>query len=367
MLRARAGSNLAAVALLALGLASALACAPQQVAALPAAPPLGAATVLPQPEPDEPTAPESPTPPRVVLAAVGDLMFARDVVDLMQREGPLYPFERVLPLFDGADLQIGNLEGTFTDRGVGRDKKYTFRAPPALVHALGEAGFDAVGLANNHTLDFGAVSLLDTLAATEAAGIATFGAGPTTADAYAPRILQTPLATVALLGFNAIPGSPAAIDGVPGVAWADAAALVAIARARSQPDFVVVMMHWGEEYAGVPSATQRTFARAAIDAGADAVIGAHPHALQPWERYRDGVILYSLGNFVFDLDAGDLATLGEGPFATAVAVLTLEAGRPPEVELRPAYIDVRENRPRPASLEEAARVRIAIRQLLPTE
>jgi gamma-polyglutamate biosynthesis protein CapA len=93
------------------------------------------------------------------------------------------------------------------------------------------------------------------------------------------------------------------------------------------------------------------------------VIGAHPHQLQPWERHRGGVILYSLGNFVFDLDAGDLATLGEGPFATAVAVLTLERGQPPEVEFRPAYIDVAEVRPRPATQAEAARIHAALREL----
>jgi poly-gamma-glutamate synthesis protein (capsule biosynthesis protein) len=172
---------------------------------------------------------------------------------------------------------------------------------------------------------------------------------------------------VALLGFNAIPGSPAANEGSPGVAWTDGAALAAITQARFEADFVVVMVHWGEEYVGAPNVNQRAFARAAIEAGASAVIGAHPHTLQPWERHHDGVILYSLGNFVFDLDAGDLATLGEGPFATVVAVLTLEAGRPPEVELRPAYIDVLENRPRPATAEEAARVRIALRELPPSE
>jgi poly-gamma-glutamate synthesis protein (capsule biosynthesis protein) len=303
----------------------------------------------------------------VVIAAVGDLMFARDVVYLMEQHGVLYPFERALPLFEGAELRIGNLEGTFTNRGVAQQKEYTFRAAPELARGLAESRFDAVTLANNHAVDFGAVSLLDTLAATEAAGVATFGAGPTAAQAYSPRVLGAPSASVALLGFNAIYGSPPAGEGSPGVAWADAAALASISRARSEADFVVVMVHWGVEYSGAPTAEQRAFGRAAIDAGASVVIGAHPHSLQPWERYRDGVILYSLGNFVFDLDGGDLVTLGERPFLTAVARLTLEAGRRPGVEFRPAYIDVLENRPRPATVEEAARVNAALRELTPSE
>ena len=343
-------------------LVAASGCASPAVTAVTPAPAIE--VVTPEPEPP-PLAP--PPPPRVVLAAVGDLMFARDVVDLMQQHGAGYPFARVAPLFEGADLRIGNLEGTFTDRGVAQEKTYTFRAPPALAHGLTEAGFDAVSLANNHTLDFGPASLLDTLAATEAAGVATFGAGPTAGQAYAPRVLRAPGGSVALLGFNSIFGSPPATEGAPGVAWANAAALASIARARPEADFVVVMVHWGEEYTGAPNAEQRAFARAAIEAGADVVIGAHPHQLQPWERHRGGVILYSLGNFVFDLDAADLATLGEGPFATAVAVLTLQGGRPPEVEFRPAYIDVREVRPRPATAEEAARIRVALRELPPSQ
>jgi poly-gamma-glutamate synthesis protein (capsule biosynthesis protein) len=303
----------------------------------------------------------------VVLAAVGDLMFARDVVDLMERHGAGYPFQRALPLFAGTDLQIGNLEGTFTERGEAQEKTYTFRAPPPLARGLAEAGFDAVSLANNHAADFGSVSLLDTLAAVREAGVEVFGAGLDARQAYAARVLRTPSATVALLGFNAIYGSPQATESAPGVAWTNDAALASIARARGEADFVLVMVHWGEEYTGAPTVAQRAFARAAIEAGADAVVGAHPHALQPWERYRDGVILYSLGNFVFDLDAEDLATLGEGPFASAVAVLTFERGLPTDVAFRPARIDVVEVRPRPATAEEAARIAAVLRDLSQSE
>ena len=97
----------------------------------------------------------TPEPITLTIGAVGDLMFARDVVALMQQHGPDYAFERVAPFLAGNDLLIGNLEGTFTERGEPLEKPYTFRAPPALAEALRSAGFDAVSLANNHALDFG--------------------------------------------------------------------------------------------------------------------------------------------------------------------------------------------------------------------
>ena len=102
----------------------------------------------------------------------------------------------------------------------------------------------------------------------------------------------------------------------------------------------------------------------ARQAGADLVIGHHPHVLQPWERVGDALILYSLGNFVFDLDADDLVTLGAGPFLTAVALIHLSPDAAPTLEVRPAFIDPLENRPRPASVQEAAAVRARLSELV---
>ena len=170
--------------------------------------------------------------------------------------------------------------------------------------------------------------------------------------------------TVALLGFNHVAGTRFAEGEKPGAARASPLLALDVEQAAARAEYVVVMLHAGTEYVAVPSGRQREFARSAIEAGADVVIGHHPHVLQPWERYRDGLVLYSLGNFVFDLDADDLETLGSGPFETAVAVLTLSPGAPPALEFRPAHIDVDENRPRPASPEEAARVLAALEELV---
>ena len=139
--------------------------------------------------------------------------------------------------------------------------------------------------------------------------------------------------------------------------------IAAVQAATDEADFVVVALHFGTEYDPVPTEQQRLLARAAADAGATLVVGHHAHTLQPWERRGNALILYGLGNFVFDLDRDDLRVLGEGPFATAVAVVELHEDAPPRVEFRPAYIDPDENRPRPASADEASRIHAALREL----
>ena len=306
----------------------------------------------------------TPEPITLTIAAVGDLMFARDVSTLMQQHGPDYAFARVAPLLAGNDLLIGNLEGTFTERGEPLDKLYTFRAPPALAEALRSAGFDAVSLANNHSLDFGPVGLRDTLDTLDAIGVAHFGAGLDRREAEAPLIVEVDGTFVALLGFSAVDDSEFAEAGRPGVARAEVAAVTsAVAAITPAVDFVVVAFHFGNEYDATPTARQRELAAAAADAGAALVIGHHAHVLQPWERRDNALILYGLGNFVFDLDREDLDELGEGPFATAVAIVELSNVAPPSVRFRPVYIDPDENRPRPASAEERERILKALPEI----
>ncbi len=341
---------------------------PTATAASPVTPSPAPTPATPSPTAPPPTpAPTAatPSPPRTVtIGLVGDLMFARDVAALMEERGAGYPFERVAPLFEGVDLLVGNLEGTFTDRGTPLDKVYTFRAPPALAAGLGGAGFGAVSLANNHALDFGAEGLAGTRAALGAAGVAHFGAGAGEAEASRALVLEAGGLRVALLGFSAVASSVFAGEARPGVARAEAGAVAAaVAEAAADADFVVAYFHFGREYDARPTVRQRDLARAAADAGAALVAGAHAHVLQPIERRGGSLILYGLGNFVFDLDADDLATLGEGPFATAVAVVELREGEAPRAAFRPAYIEPAENRPRPATDAEAARVLEALRPL----
>lgn len=305
----------------------------------------------------------APTGP-ITIAAVGDLMLARDVAELMEARGAVYPFERVLPLFEGADLVVGNLEGTFTTWDGARAKRYTFRTPPALAAGLADAGFDAVSLANNHSCDFGGPGLHETQHSLTDAGIRWFGADITRVGAASAASLVAHGATVTFLGYNAVPdGDTGGID--DGCYTAELSVLDEVRARAASGEIVIFTLHAGIEYDPQPARTQRELAQAAIDAGAKLVIGTHPHVLQGWERYGGGVILYSLGNFVFDLDADDLATLGRGPFETAVALVTIDIDGTVSVEFRPVVIDLDELRPRPATAAEAARIAARVFEIVP--
>jgi hypothetical protein len=318
--------------------------------------PSASTTVAPTPAPT--------APPVVSLAVVGDVMLDREVEGLIAERGEDYPWARVAALFAGADLVLANLEGALTSRGVAADKLYTFRTDPALAGTLQAAGIDLVSLANNHTTDFGDAGLEDTIATLDGLGIGHFGAGADEATARQPNVRNVGGNSLAFLGYADIGGTRFGADGRPGVAFADVEAMSGdISAAAAAHDFVVVTFHTGVEYSDTPSLHQRELAHAAVEAGADLVVGHHPHVLQGWERLGDALILYSLGNFVFDLDEDDLVTLGAGPFLTAVVVVELQPGAPPDLEVRPAFIDPIENRPRLPTAEEAATVRARLSQL----
>ena len=313
-----------------------------------------------------PSPPPSATPPTaptsITIAFTGDVMLDRDVEGAMEANGAGYPFEAARPLFEGADLVVVNLEGTFTDAGNPLAKRYVFATAPELAAGLLEVPIWAVSLSNNHATDYGVAGLRNTLEALDAQGVRHFGAGPTEADARAPIVTGGDRGPrIAFLGYSDIGETVFASRAEGGVSRASVEAVtadVSALRAAGAADFIVVTLHMGTEYTHVVTARQQELARAAIEAGAALVVGHHPHVLQPIEEYRAsdgrrGLILYSLGNFVFDLDADDLATLGDGPFQSVVAHVTFEVGQQPVLDLRPARIDVVENRPRPATPPEA--------------
>jgi poly-gamma-glutamate synthesis protein (capsule biosynthesis protein) len=242
--------------------------------------------------------------------AVGDVMLSRTIGERLLAEGPSAPFAALSASLTQADILVGNLECVITERGAPQPKAYVFAAPAAAVQSLALAGFDVVGLANNHSLDYGADGLLDMLPRLSQAGIAVVGAGPDAAAARAPAIIERNGVRVAFLAYVDVP-----VEGrtgfdtrrwiagpdMPGLAWADPGEIAAdVAAARASADVVVVLLHFGLEGRPQVTAEQETLARGAIDAGAALVLGAHPHVLQPVEQYGGGFIAYSLGNFVFD-------------------------------------------------------------------
>ncbi|GGG15668.1 CapA family protein [Paenibacillus abyssi] len=243
---------------------------------------------------------------RVLLAFVGDILLASSVESLMEKHGYEYPYEKALSYLADADLTAGNLENPITERGTpAPDKSYIFKGSPKNLPAFKDAGFDVVSLANNHTLDQGVEGLLDTMGHLDEAGIPHVGAGNDDVEAFTPVILESKGVRVAYLGLSRV---------VPVVEWKaekyragvaetydTTRAVEAIKKASDEADIVVVMVHWGQELNDYPLDYQKSFAREYIDAGADLVIGSHPHVLQGFEQYKGKWIAYSLGNFIFNM------------------------------------------------------------------
>jgi poly-gamma-glutamate capsule biosynthesis protein CapA/YwtB (metallophosphatase superfamily) len=246
---------------------------------------------------------------QVTLDAVGDIMLARSVGDQVLAQGPQVVFAGVQSILDSADIRVGNLECAITARATPEKKSFPLKAPPQAAQALSLGRFDILSLANNHALDYGYTGLVDTQTALSQVGIATVGAGVDAATAHAPVIVQRNGLRLAFLAYADVLPENSGFDAQtwiatetgPGIAWADPARITAdVAAAKLQADLVVVQLHSGYEINSTVSASQRTQAHAAIDAGAALVIGSHPHILQSIEQYHGGLIAYSLGNFVFD-------------------------------------------------------------------
>lgn len=239
----------------------------------------------------------------ITIAAVGDIMLGGTAGPELQQLGYDYPFVYMKPLWADSALVFGNLEGPLTARTEGKaQKQYVFRSPPERVAAaLFAAGIRAVSLANNHTLDYGADGLADTVAALNATGIAHAGAGADSRAARTPAYVEANGKRIALLAYSAtLPEEFFAGATTPGTAFAHEAHVSAdVVAARARADIVLVSFHWGREGSTELRDYQTKLGRIAIDAGAHAVLGHHPHILQGIERYRNGIIFYSLGNFVF--------------------------------------------------------------------
>jgi poly-gamma-glutamate capsule biosynthesis protein CapA/YwtB (metallophosphatase superfamily) len=305
-------------------------------------------------------------PAEVTLDAVGDIMLGRSIARLMADRGAAYPFEAVRPALADADVRFGNLEMALTDRGTPARKDYVFRAPPAATDGLSYAGFNVVSLANNHSLDYGPEGLADTITALDRAGIAHAGAGSDTEQAHAPALLTVKGVRIAVLAYVNVPNdsrsgfvaqSMEAGPGRPGVAWGTVDAVQRdVAAAKQQADVVIVSLHSGYEYTDTPNPTQRALAHAAVDAGAALVLGGHPHVLQGVEFYHGVPIIYSLGNFVFDLDHDDYSHPGLPSTLTVIFRVTLTKDGVQGVRFIPAVIDPRDGRPAPASGADARRV-----------
>ena len=245
------------------------------------------------------TEPLIANPSTVSLVFAGDIVLDDAAGALIERGGD--PFEAFAPVFKAADIRLGNLECVVATTGTAGDKNYTFRAHPRSLPVL-KRHFDAVALANNHSGDFGREAFAEMLNLLKAQGLNQFGGGHNLKEAHTPLIIQRKGLRIALLGYNEfMPRSFEADTNAPGSAWSEDEQVVAdIRAARSvyKADLVIPVMHWGWENEPTANARQRQLARTMIDAGADVIIGGHPHVTQDIEHYRGKPIIYSVGNFV---------------------------------------------------------------------
>jgi poly-gamma-glutamate synthesis protein (capsule biosynthesis protein) len=245
-------------------------------------------------------------PPPVRVVSGGDVMPDRSVEAYAIANGADAVLAGIARVLRKGDASWVNLEGVTSTLGTPKSgKTYTFEGPPAFAPALADAGVDVVTMGNNHSVDYGRAALKDTIKRLENAGVQVVGAGSDTDDAHAPAIVTTDSgATIGFLGYSDVwwPGFEATSSRA-GVAQAfsDIARMKRDVRALAgKVDYVVVGYHWGYEYQHFPVGQQTKEAHAAIDAGADLVIGHHPHVLQGFETYKRRLIAYSLGDLVFD-------------------------------------------------------------------
>jgi len=248
----------------------------------------------------------APSTRDVELVFVGDVMLSRNVAASIQRHNNDYtfPFQKTVQYTREADVAFCNLECPVTERGDLVSKNYQFRATPASLAGLTYAGFRLVSVANNHVLDYGPIGLDDTLQALARSHINYVGICledapqvPVVFNVKGMRIgylaYADPKPTFAYAKeFLNFPTRPA--KGEKEIIQAD------IARLKPQVDLVVVSIHWGTEYQTESDDWQRELGRFIIDAGAAIVAGHHPHVQQDPELYNGGLIIYSMGNFVFD-------------------------------------------------------------------
>jgi hypothetical protein len=252
----------------------------------------------------------------ITLAAFGDANFGDGVASVMDARGALWPWRGVAPTLRKADVAFGNLECAVSNRGFAVPKQFNFRGrPDRLRQVVKFAGLDVLNLANNHAGDYGTYALLDTVRAVRSTGALPVGAGATLRAARRPQVISRLGLRIGFVGFSDIgPTSFAAGPRRPGTSFASPRAISDGVRAAARvADVVVVTFHWGVERSTSENARQRSFARTALAAGATAVIGAHPHVLQPVRRAgkrRRKLIAYSLGNFVWSAGSGSSSATG---------------------------------------------------------
>ena len=296
---------------------------------------------------DEPTA--RPPPEAVTLGFAGDTMVGRSLNGIYGDEDtdPASIWGDLRPRLQSLDGVCCNLECCLSERGERfPDRAYYFRGDPEwAVPALSAGNVRYASLANNHAMDFGAVALTDTVDALDEAGIHNAGTGASPSAAWTPETFTVAGLDVAVVSFSDEYEFYAATDDRPGIAWARSdpdnertQRLVggAIDRAKeTDPDLLVVSVHWGENWIERPSDRLVSFGHWLVDQGADLVHGHSAHCVQGVEQYGDGVVLHDTGDLVDDFGIKD--DLGNDK--SYLFEVSLADGEPESIRLTPIHID----------------------------
>ena len=235
----------------------------------------------------------------LLLSAVGDLSFQGEHADRPSMD----VFAPVVPIFRKSDIALANLENPLFSGGTPVRGKCTLRGSPGWAEVLRDAGINLVTLANNHIMDYGEEGLFSTTRSLEASGIAYVGAGRNKEEACKAMLFELKEGRVAFLARSSVVVSSAcySTETRPGAAFFDVEETRdRVKRCKEEADIVVLLIHWGLEEYLYPSMEQRSLAAKLIDAGADLILGHHPHVLQGMERISNRPVIYSLGNFLFD-------------------------------------------------------------------
>lgn len=242
----------------------------------------------------------------LVLSFVGDIMFDKTVADFIKSKGEDYIFQGYGDYFQCSDIVFANLETSLSYRGQpDLNKDYTFRSSPKIVSFLKKNNFTALSIANNHALDYGSAAFTDTMKIMKENGISYGGGGFTKKEALEGVVIEKKGMKIGFIAFTRVTPSVDWYAGAkkPGIIGAykvhEAEVLKAVKDLKPRCDIMVVSLHWGKEGSTVIRKQETELAHKLIDSGADIIMGHHPHVVQGLELYKDKLIIYSLGNFIF--------------------------------------------------------------------
>lgn len=290
------------------------------------------------------------------LGFTGDVCLGGQLRELIALHGPEFPFTGAAPALRAVDLLVGNLECCLVRDSTGPEARRFMAVPAAHADGLRAAGFHAMSLANNHMMDCGTDGLTATLARLGDLGIGAFGAGPDLPHAEQPLVLERGGRRVALLAASGFADTNAG-HGRPGTAPLDRARLGERVRAaRALADLVVVALHADLEFSSYPAPWRLRLSRWLVDQGAAIVVQHHPHVCQGVERYRNGLIAYSLGNFVLQVRGNAYLEAQAGTTDSIFWTVDVDFSQSPpglSWDWLPMDIDA-EHRPQPCPPERAA-------------